>query len=117
MIRIAGLTLLAGLLIPAAGLSAQTPAQVPTRNVPDSLAAKAKINEDSARAVALKRIPGTVETVHLMEKGGKLEYVFGIKPNGKNGMEKVTVNAMSGQLISVTAAGSTKPKSTAAHSS
>ena len=117
MIRIAGLTLLAGLLIPAAHLSAQTPAQVATRNVPDSLAAKAKITEDSARAVALKRLPGTVETVHLMQQSGKLEYVFGIKPNGKNAMERVTVSAMTGQAISVSAAGSTKSKSTAAHSS
>jgi uncharacterized membrane protein YkoI len=117
MIRIASLTLLAGLLLPAACLSAQTPAQVATRNVPDSLAAKAKINEDSARAVALKRVPGAVETVHLMQNSGKLEYVFGIKPTGKNAMERVTVNAMTGHLISVTAAGSTKAKSTTPHSS
>ena len=111
------ITVTAVLSLGATALSAQGANPAPTRNVPDSLAAKAKITEDSARAVALKRMPGTVETVHLMEKSGKLEYVFGIKPNGKSGMENVTVNATSGQLISVTAAGSTKPKSTAAHSS
>jgi uncharacterized membrane protein YkoI len=111
------ITLTAVLSLAATALSAQGANPTPTRNVPASLAAKAKISEDSARAVALKRVPGTVETVHLMEKSGKLEYVFGIKPTGKNGMEKVTVNAASGHLISVTAAGSTKPKSTTPHSS
>lgn len=105
------------LSLAAAALPAQAANQAPTRNVPDSLAAKAKVSEDSARAVALKRVPGTVETVHLMNKSGKLEYVFGIKANGKNGMEKVTVNANTGHIISVSAAGSTKPKSTTPHSS
>lgn len=115
--RIPTVTLLAGLLISAATLAAQNPTQVATRNVPDSLAAKAKINEDSARAVALKRVPGTVETVHLLQKSGTLEYVFGIKPKGKTGMENVRVNAMTAHVISVSAASSTKPKSTTPHSS
>lgn len=115
MIRIASLTLLAGLLLPAASLSAQN-AQVPTRNVPDNLMAKAKISEDSARAVALKRVAGTVETVNLLERSGKLEYVFGIKPLGNKGMENVTVNAMTAHVVSVSAA-STKSKSTSSHSS
>ena len=115
--RIPTVTLLAGLLISATALAAQNPTQVATRNVPDSLAAKAKINEDSARAVALKRVPGTVETVHLLQKSGTLEYVFGIKPKGKTGMENVTVNAMTAHVISVSAASSTKSKSTTPHSS
>jgi len=116
MIRLTSLTLLAGLLLPAAGLSAQS-AQVPTRNVPENLAAKAKIGEDSARAVALKRIPGTVETVQLLERSGKLEYVFGIKPTTNKAMEKVTVDAMTAHVMSVSAASSTKSKSTSSHSS
>jgi uncharacterized membrane protein YkoI len=114
MIRIATLTLLAGLL-PAA-VTAQNAAQVPTRNVPDSLVAKAKISEDSARAVALHRVPGTVESVKLQHKSGKLDYVFGIKPNGKSGTEHVTINAMNAHVVSVKA-GSSKPKSTTPHSS
>jgi uncharacterized membrane protein YkoI len=111
------IALTAVLSLSAAALSAQAANPAPTRNVPDSLAAKAKISEDSARAVAVKRVPGTVETVHLRQNSGKLEYVFGIKPTGKNGMEKVTVNAMTAHVISVTAAGSTKAKSTTPHSS
>jgi uncharacterized membrane protein YkoI len=112
MIRIATLTLLAGLL-PAVVTAQNT--QVPTRNVPDSLVAKAKITEDSARAVALHRVPGTVESVKLQHKSGKLDYVFGIKPNGKSGMEHVTINAMNAHVVSVKAG--SKPKSTAPHSS
>jgi uncharacterized membrane protein YkoI len=111
------ITVTAVLSLAATALSAQGANPAPARNVPDSLVAKAKINEDSARAVALKRVPGTVETVHLMQNSGKLEYVFGIKPTGKNAMERVTVNATTGHLISVTAAGSTKSKSTTPHSS
>ena len=110
------IALTAALSLGAAALSAQGANPAPTRNVPDSLAAKAKVNEDSARAIALKRVPGTVETVHLLNKSGKLEWMFGIK-NGKNGMEKVTVSAVNGHVLAVSAAGSTKPKSTTPHSS
>ena len=109
------ITLIAALSLGASSLSAQNATQAPTRNVPDSLAAKAKVSEDSARAIALKRVPGTVETVHLMNKSGKLEWMFGIKP-AKSGTEKVTISATSGHVISVSASGSTKPKSTAPHS-
>ena len=109
------MTLVAALSLgAAASLSAQEMA-APMRNVPDSLVKKAKISEDSARAVALKRVPGTVESVKLMEKSGKLDYVFGIKPKGKSAVEHVTINAMTAHIVSVSS-GSTK-KSTAPHSS
>jgi hypothetical protein len=109
--------LIAVLSLAAGRLPAQQANQAPTRNVPDSLVSKAKVNEDSARAIALKRVPGTVETVHLLNKSGKLEWMFGIKANGKNGMEKVTVSATSGHVLAVSAAGSTKKSSTTHHSS
>jgi uncharacterized membrane protein YkoI len=101
---IAGLSLVAG----TASLSAQQP----MRQVPDSLVGKAKVSEDSARGIALKRVPGTVEGVKLYEKSGKLDWVFGIKANGKNNVERVTINAMTGHIVSVSAASSSKKHST-----
>ncbi|HEV2672307.1 MAG TPA: PepSY domain-containing protein [Gemmatimonadales bacterium] len=100
---IAGLSLVAG----TATLSAQNP----MRQVPDSLVAKAKVSEDSARGIALKRVPGSVEGVKLHSTSGKLDWVFGIKPNGKSGVEKVTINAMTGHIVSVSAASSSKKHS------
>src|SRR5215813_2626907 len=110
------LALCAALSLAAGSLAAQE-APGPTRNVPDSLVSKAKIGEDSARAVALKRVPGSVEAVHLLRKHGSLEWMFGIKPKGKNGMENVTVSATSGHVLTVSAAGATKKSSTTHHSS
>ena len=106
------LTLLAGLSLGAASLSAQDA----TRNVPDSLVAKAKISEDSARAIALKRVPGTVESTALRSRRGRLSYVFGIQRSGRTGTTNVTVNAMNGRVVSV-ARVAAKSKTTTRHSS
>ncbi len=103
-------TLIAALSLGASSLSAQSAMQAPTRNVPDSLATKAKVSEDSARAIALKRVPGTVEGVKLHSKSGKLDWVFGIKPNGKTNVEKVTINAMTGHVVSVSSGSTSTTK-------
>jgi uncharacterized membrane protein YkoI len=102
------ITLIAGLSLVAG--TANLSAQAPMRQVPDSLVAKAKVSEDSARAIALKRVPGTVEGVKLYSKSGKLDWVFGIKPNGKSGVERVTINAMTGHVVSVSPAPSSTKK-------
>ncbi len=103
------ITLIAGLaLVGTANLSAQAP----MRQVPDSLVGKAKVNEDSARAIALKRVPGTVEGVKLYTKNGKLDWVFGIKPKGKTNVEKVTIDAMTGHVASVSSGSSSKKPAT-----
>ena len=99
------ITLIAGLaLVGTANLSAQAP----MRQVPDSLVGKAKVSEDSARAIALKRVPGTVEGVKLYSKNGKLDWVFGIKTN----VEKVTIDAMTGHVASVSSGSSSKKPAT-----
>jgi uncharacterized membrane protein YkoI len=110
------ITLLAGLSLAAATLSAQDTTQAPMRNVPDSLVAKAKVTEDSARAVAMKRVPGTVQSTTLERKKGRLVYEFGIQRAGRTGTTKVTVSAMSGKVVGV-ARVRAKSKSTARHSS
>jgi len=108
------LALCAVLSLAAGSLTAQEGAG-PKRNVPDSLVSKAKVSEDSARGIALKRVPGDVEAVRLHSKHGTLEWTFGIKPKGKNGTENVTVSAKTGHVLSVSASGSTKKSSTTQH--
>jgi len=104
------LTLLAGLSLGASGLAAQE------RNVPDSLVAKAKVSEDSARTVALKRVPGDLQSTTLMSRRGRLSWVFEVKRTGRAGTTKVTVNANNGRVVSVSRVG-TKSKSATRHSS
>lgn len=117
---LATLTIVAGLTLPAAVLVAQQPMQQNQtgykREVPDSLVSRAKISEDSARAVALKRVPGTVEAVELEREGGRLIYSWDIKVAGKSGITEVHVNALNGRVLSVAHEG-TKPRRAARRSS
>ena len=86
------------------------------RNVPDSLVGKSKISEDSARAVALKRVPGEVESVALGKMRTRLVYTFEIKRTGRQDLTKVEVNAATGHVIAVAREG-TRAKSTTHRSS
>jgi len=77
-------------------------AQAPTyqRDVPAALAKRARITEDSAVAVARKRIPnGTIQALELENENGRLIYSFDIKVPGKRGIDEVNVNAMSGRIV------------------
>ena len=96
---ISTLTLVAAVCV-AGSLAAQE-APGATRNVPDSLVSQAKINEDSARAVALKRVPGTVQGVALEHERGRLMWDFKVQRNGRKGTTEVEVNAMTGKVIAV----------------
>jgi len=107
------LALIAALSLPAGRLVAQDV----KRDVPDSLVSKAKISEDSARAVALKRVPGTVEGVALAKSGKtRLVYTFKVQRTGRTGLTDVLVNANTGKVIAVRRE-STKKRSTAHRSS
>jgi hypothetical protein len=71
-------------------LSAQTP---PKR--------KPKITEPAARVTALAQVPnGKVQAEELEEEGGNLIYSYDIKVAGKSGIEEVTVNALTGKVVS-----------------
>jgi uncharacterized membrane protein YkoI len=109
------LTLAAALACAAGSLSAQD-AQAPTRDVPDSLVARAKVSEDSARAIALKRVPGTVQGTELSRERGRLLYEFKIQRSGRKGTTEVEVNAMTGKVVAVQTARA-KARSTTRHSS
>ncbi|HEX4963895.1 MAG TPA: PepSY domain-containing protein [Thermoanaerobaculia bacterium] len=68
--------------------------------MPAALAKQARIDLDTARAVALKRVPhGTVRSEELEREHGKLIYSFDIEVPGKPGIEEVNVSAMSGKVI------------------
>jgi len=75
------------------------PAQI---QVPADLAARAKISLDSAKAVALARVPGgTISGGELEDEGGQLIYSFDIAVAGQPGVEEVWVDAIAGDVISV----------------
>ena len=105
------LSLVAATLFAAGSLAAQE------RNVPDSLVGKAKISEDSARAVALKRVPGDVKGIALAKSGKtRLVYTFKVQRSGRTGLTDVLVNANTGKVIAVRRE-STKAKPAAHRSS
>ena len=90
------LTLLAALTCATGILAAQE------RNVPDSLVAKAKITEDAARAIALKRVPGDVQGITLAKSGKtRLVYTFKVQPKGRTGLTDVVINAGTGKVLAV----------------
>jgi uncharacterized membrane protein YkoI len=107
------ITLIAGLSLVAG--TASLSAQAPKRNVPDSLVSKAKVSEDSARALALKHTPGTVQSIELEHEKGHLLWEFMIQRSGHKNATEVEVNAMTGHVA--VKGSSTKPKSTTHHSS
>ena len=109
------LSLVAATLVGAGSLAAQEGPGM-KRNVPDSHVAKAKVKEDSAQAVALKRVPGEVESVALGKMRTRLVYTFEIKRSGRQDLTKVEVNAATGQVIAVAREG-TRAKPTTHRSS
>jgi len=116
------LALFAAGSLAAASLNAQQTMQQPQtgykREVPDSLVAKAKISEDSARVVALKRVPGgTIQALELENEHGRLIYSWDIKVAGKPGITEVHVSALNGRVLRVEHEGATKPKPAARRSS
>jgi hypothetical protein len=67
--------------------------------VPDSLVGLAAVGEDSARALALVRIPdATVESLALERVNGKLTWRFGLRVREWPGRTPVRVDAMDGAV-------------------
>ena len=77
----------------------QTPSY--RRTVPDSLVAQAKITEDSARTLALSKVPnGVIQTLTLERRRGKLVWSFAIRDPAKSGNTQVLVDALDGSIMS-----------------
>jgi len=72
------------------------------KEIPDSLAKKAKISEPEAAAIAMKRVPkGKIEAVELEREDGKFLYSYDLRTPGKSGLDEVHIDAMTGKIISV----------------
>lgn len=96
--------LVAGAFVLALALGPQTvSAQQPQRpayerDIPPALLAQAKISEDSARVLALAKLPGSIEAVELLREHGKLVWVWDVKIAGKRGITEVSVDALTGAV-------------------
>ena len=70
------------------------------KDTPASLRKEAKISMKTARATALKEVPnGKIAASELERENGNLIYSFDIKVAGKSGIEEVTVNAVTGAIV------------------
>lgn len=92
------LSLVATLLVlGATSVSAQ---ETYKKEIPDSLAKRAKITEAAAAATAQKRVPkGKIQGVELEMENGKLQYSYDMKTEGKSGTDEVNVSATTGKVI------------------
>lgn len=64
------------------------------------LARHAKITREQAQEIALKRVPGAVESAELEKEHGKLVYSFDIR-NAKGTIDEVQVSALTGKIVRV----------------
>jgi hypothetical protein len=81
---------------------------------------KARIPQDSARAVALAHVPhGNVQAQQLRLEHGRLVYFYDIAVPGKGGLEELQISAADAQVLSVQHLGDTGalPESEAAQAS
>ena len=69
---------------------------------------RARITQDSARSVALARVPrGAVQANALKLEGGILVYIYDISVPGKEGLEELHVSAVDARIVSVQHLGDT----------
>lgn len=62
---------------------------------------KAKVKPEVAQATAMAKVPGgKLEGSEIEMENKKLVYVFTIKVAGKSGIEEVSVDALTGALVS-----------------
>src|SRR5919202_5958025 len=64
------------------------------------LEGRARISPDSAKAIALYRVPGQVAGGELDNKSGRLAYEIKVLPNHKKTYSKVVIDARTGRVIS-----------------
>ena len=90
-------------IVTVGGLAAQQPAaRAYNREVPAALLSQTKISEDSARTVALARVPvSAVKALELEREHGLLIWSFDLTVAGKPGIEEVEVDALTGKVVSV----------------
>jgi uncharacterized membrane protein YkoI len=71
-------------------------------NVPQKLAAKAKITQAQAEKIALDKVPnGTIKEGELEKEHGQLVWSFDIATPGSQDIAEVQVNAKTGKIVTV----------------
>lgn len=102
MFRIATLAVACTLVCSLSHRAGAQQAAANQTKIDPALAAQAKISLDSARAIALSRVPnGSVSSEELERENGHLIYSFDVKVPGKSGIQEVNVNALSGKVLGV----------------
>jgi uncharacterized membrane protein YkoI len=92
--------LFCAVLVAAAASAGVAHGQGYTKKIPDSLMAKAKISEDSAAKIAMKRVAnGTITTAELEREKGKLVWSYDLTVPGKSGSREVVIDAMTGKVV------------------
>ena len=88
---------LAALALCATSASAQA---APKHETQAQLEAQAKVSMAAAKATALAKVPGGwVKSSELEREHGKLLYSFDIATKGKNGIDEVQIDAITGAQI------------------
>ncbi len=93
------LPMLAALSIIAFGSAG---AQKPTykRDMPARLVKEAKVKEADAVAMARRTLPkAEIASAELEREGGKLIYSFDMKTPGKDGIDEINIDAMTGKQV------------------
>jgi uncharacterized membrane protein YkoI len=97
------LALAAALSLSLAAAAAGTAAAQTTtykRDVPPALAKQAKVTEAAAAATARKLMPhAAIAALELEHENGHLLYSFDMKTAGKDGIDEVNVDAMTGKQV------------------
>lgn len=80
---------------------AQAPAVPKKSKIPAKLKSEAKITPEEARAIAAKKVPGTLLEEELEVENGKLVYSYDIQVAGDKQITEVQVDAKDGSIVSV----------------
>jgi uncharacterized membrane protein YkoI len=89
-------------LVLLSGAALAVPSTQVCKEATKGLAAKAKISCDEARNKALAKVPGSgMKSAEIEEEHGKLVYSFDLKTKGKDGIDEVQVDAVTGEIVSV----------------
>ena len=92
--------LFCAVLVAAAASASVTHAQGYKKTMPDSLVSKAKITEDSAAKIAMKRVAnGTIAAAELERSKDRLVYSYDLTVPGKSGTREVVIDAMTGKVV------------------
>lgn len=80
-----------------------------TSHIDPALAAKARITLDSARTLALGKVPhGTIASEELERENGHLIYSFDVRVQNKPGIQEVNINALTGGILGMHHEGAAK---------